>query len=347
MTILNRRLKLHSFHKRTMQTDRQSVPKSKPVPDDTIITTSSTEHKNDTDNIESVDSSLERIGDDFGLSITQTAEPNNVAQSISTTQAGVAPVNPPTTTGVVPRFSEVDQSITVEEHKPEAELGNDTTLNNATDTTTGWKANLKHIREHILKKANPDQISEIEKEKQRQANELSDEPREQIPYYKAPDLSVEALLTDTVVKVATAHLDEISTRLGANIQKSTELANEWKLHISALDSYIKTLSTLPFKKTLKYTACLLTIGAFLWKMGALRAIPDFLSSALSLISTPTLSTTHVTNSINIPKPNIESTLKVIMETPMTPFAIVTGVGVLTVGLGLLKATLWVLRKAPK
>jgi hypothetical protein len=152
-------------------------------------------------------------------------------------------------------------------------------------------------------------------------------------------------MTNTVVRATVAHIEEISTRLGANIQKSTELAEEWKQHISALDSYIKSLSTLPWKKILKYTACLLTIGAFLWKMGALRAILNSLtlSSALSLLPTRKFTTA---SEMNMPKPYIETTLKVMMETLLTPLAIVTGVGILSIGFGLLKITLWALRKAP-
>lgn len=35
-----------------------------------------------------------------------------------------------------------------------------------------------------------------------------------------------------------------------------------------------------------------------------------------------------------------------METLLTPLAIVTGVGILSISFGLLKITLWALRKAP-
>ena len=42
-----------------------------------------------------------------------------------------------------------------------------------------------------------------------------------------------------------------------------------------------------------------------------------------------------------------STLNKVMETPLTPLGIVTGVGVFTIEIGLLKTIAWIIRKSPK
>jgi len=51
------------------------------------------------------------------------------------------------------------------------------------------------------------------------------------------------------------------------MKKSRELANQWKVHLVALDTYIKSLRGVPWMKALKYSACILAALAFLWKWG--------------------------------------------------------------------------------
>jgi hypothetical protein len=94
-------------------------------------------------------------------------------------------------------------------------------------------------------------------------------------------VSMEVSMTDVVMKSITANVESIADSLGKQVNKSDELAKEWKSNISNLDTFIKGLST--WKRVIGYTACLLTIGAFLWKMGALRAIPNFLSNMINIV----------------------------------------------------------------
>jgi hypothetical protein len=82
---------------------------------------------------------------------------------------------------------------------------------------------------------------------------------------------MEVSMTDVVMK-------SITDSLGKQVNKSDDLAKEWKSNISNLDTFIKGLSA--WKRVIGYTACLLTIGAFLWKMGA---IPNFLSNIISIV----------------------------------------------------------------
>lgn len=190
------------------------------------------------------------------------------------------------------------------------------------------------------------QLREETAKKAREANETYETEIPMKTYYTPLNLSPEILMTDTVLKSSVAHLDEIGMRIGVQMQKSTELASEWNTHIQSLDKYIKSIAVLPWRKTLTYSACFVGLFAFLWKMGALRKLPDFLSSVLACA--PTMSTASpVINEVNIPKPDIEYTLKAFMESPLTPLTLVSGVGVLTIGLGSLKLILWVLRKVPK
>jgi hypothetical protein len=179
-------------------------------------------------------------------------------------------------------------------------------------------------------------------------NQFADEQvRTTNPFYIPPVLSKETIMLDQGVKLVTAQIDEIGTRIGKEITKSTELASIWKVHLHAYDEYIKSLSTIPWKKVLIASATLITISAIAWKMISMRAIPNFLGNMISLVPLPVGSLNIPKDVVSVPKPNIETTMRAIMETPLTPLTIAASVGVLSITLGLLKVTLWVLRRAPK
>jgi len=168
------------------------------------------------------------------------------------------------------------------------------------------------------------------------------------PIYIPPDLSREALMTDVAMKTFVANIDEIGTLLGKEIKKSTELATAWQSHIKNIDEYIKSLSGMPWKKLLTYSACILTIGAFIYKMAAWRMIPNFLSNLISIVPNNITTVTPSGNVIrDVPKPNIENTVNAIMHTPLTPITIVTCIGGMTIAMAFVKGLVWFLRKAPK
>lgn len=165
-------------------------------------------------------------------------------------------------------------------------------------------------------------------------------------FYQPTPLSFEALKIDAAMKGAVASFEEITDLLGIVIKKDEELVNTWKDIIKKYDDFIISLSDVNWKKIIGYSAGLLLISSFLWKMGAMRAIPNFASSLINFIpAPPTLNVTNIAK--DTPKPQIDTTLQHIMETPITPFAIVTGMGVLSLGLCALRITAWALRKLPK
>jgi|SRR5271156_691355 len=156
--------------------------------------------------------------------------------------------------------------------------------------------------------------------------------------------ATEVKLVDATIKSVSASLDTISNALGTEIKKSDELAKEWKKNINSLDIFIKSLSS--WKKTFGWSVCLLTVLAMLWKMGALRSIPNFLGQ-LTHIVPDVLSPLTKQSSSDIAKEHVSTTLHTVLDTPLTPLTIVTGVGVLTLGVGLLKTIAWVIQRAPK
>ena len=72
-------------------------------------------------------------------------------------------------------------------------------------------------------------------------------------------------------------------------------------------------------------------------------IPDFASGLFNILPTPSIQSIGE----DMPKPKGESALHIIMESPITPLALVTGVGVLAISLTALKALVWALRRIPK
>lgn len=50
---------------------------------------------------------------------------------------------------------------------------------------------------------------------------------------------------------------------------------------------------------------------------------------------------------SLAKEQVSHTLHTVLDTPLTPPTIVTGVGALTLGVGLLKLVAWVIQRAPK
>jgi hypothetical protein len=179
------------------------------------------------------------------------------------------------------------------------------------------------------------------------ANQSCEPARKPEPLFVPPILNKETLLADVIVKTVTCEINEIGERLGKEVKKSNELALEWKQHILALDQYIKSLSGLPWKKLLTYSACTLTVLMFLYKMGIMRMIPNFMSNVISIIPLPKMDTTSSTPIIETVKEMPKPSIRDLLDTPLTPVGIVTGIGVATVTVGSLKLILWVLRKVPK
>lgn len=99
------------------------------------------------------------------------------------------------------------------------------------------------------------------------------------------------------------------------------------------------------KKIAGCSAGLILVGTFLWKMGTMQAIPNYAAGLIKLIPIPEMNTTSIIK--ETPKPEIDTTIRAIMETPLTPLTIVTGIGLLSVSQGVLRVTLWVLQRSPK
>lgn len=152
----------------------------------------------------------------------------------------------------------------------------------------------------------------------------------------------EIMVTDVVCKTFVANMEELGQNLGKDIEKSATLAVEWKEQIKATDTYIKSLKGLPWKRLMTWSSCLLLLGGFLWKMGMMRALPDFAGSFLNVI--PKLTPSNISSVKEIPKPSATNIVETLAHTPLTPIGIVAGVGVITVSLGILKGLVWVFRK---
>jgi len=156
-------------------------------------------------------------------------------------------------------------------------------------------------------------------------------------------MSPTILVMDLGIKATVSQLDELSNRLGIQIEKSTELASKWETIKVKLDAYIKSLEGVNYKRVFTYTACTMTILYFVYQMGIYRKLPDFLISIASHIPLPNFKG----NDVPIPKPSIESTFNKVMDMPLTPLTIVTGVGSIVTMLGILKVSLWIIRKLKK
>lgn len=129
------------------------------------------------------------------------------------------------------------------------------------------------------------------------------------PLYQRPNLSHESLLADIAYREVVKQVDDVGIALGKDLTKNKELADDWRTHIHALDKYIKSLEGLPWRKMLSYSACFLLVGTFIWKMGALRVLPDFLGTAIKLIPTTGISSTTMQETVaELPKPSVTSTI---------------------------------------
>ena len=163
-----------------------------------------------------------------------------------------------------------------------------------------------------------------------------------------PTFTKESLLADSVIKTVTANVDAISERLGVQIEKSAELTHQWKTHLLNLDKFIESLNGMQWKKIATWTACSITIAAFLWKMGALRKIPHFLGSMVDIIPVSGFAKkgTQIVGDANTPVPslNLENAYSAILDTPLMPVVLVGSITVIGFTLGALKGVLWALRK---
>lgn len=168
------------------------------------------------------------------------------------------------------------------------------------------------------------------------------------PNAKRPNLSHESFFADTAYREVVKQVDELGLALGKDLEKSQELADDWRKHIIALDAYIKSLQGLPWRRILSYSACFLLVGAFIWKMGALRVLPDFLGTAIKLIPTTGMSSTTMQETVaELPKPSVTSTINAITESPVAVFGIVIGVSMGVICLGFMKITILALKRLPK
>jgi hypothetical protein len=156
-------------------------------------------------------------------------------------------------------------------------------------------------------------------------------------------MSPTILAMDQAMKLTVSQLDDLSTRLGIQVEKSVELASKWDGIKTKLDVYIKSLDDVNYKRIFKYTACTMAILYFVYQMGIYRKLPDFFISIASHIPLPNFKGSEVP----VPKPSIESTFNKVMDIPLTPLTIVTGVGSIVTLLGILKVSMWIIRKLKK
>jgi hypothetical protein len=151
------------------------------------------------------------------------------------------------------------------------------------------------------------------------------------------------LAIDSFLKVTVIQLDVISTKIGINIEKSQELTTKWENIKVKLDAYIKSLDGVNYKKAFTYLGCTAAIIYFTYQMVIYRKLPVLMLSITSNIPMPNFSG----KDMPVPKPSIESTFNKIMEVSLTPLTIVTGVGSIVTIMGILRASLWILRKLRK
>lgn len=169
-----------------------------------------------------------------------------------------------------------------------------------------------------------------------------------VSFVKIKPMSKEALLADHTVMVTTAALDQLVEKGNLNIQRSEGLAVMWRDHLKQWDEFVKSLKGVPWKKVIGYSACIMTVLGFFWKMGTLRGIPNFLSNTVISSASGAISqgASSSLNTAQIPKPE-SLNFKDIMDSPLTPMAMVTIVGGFTITLGAIKAILWTLNKLLK
>jgi hypothetical protein len=152
------------------------------------------------------------------------------------------------------------------------------------------------------------------------------------------------LAIDLSIKAAVIELERIGNSLGIQMEKSAELASKWEGIKNKLDIYIKSLQEVSYRKVLTYTAGSIAIVYFIYQCSLYRKLPDFLISIASHIPLPNI---KGSSEIPVPKPTVESTIDKIANIPLTPLGIITGVGFIVTGLGILRATVWVIRKLRK
>jgi hypothetical protein len=151
------------------------------------------------------------------------------------------------------------------------------------------------------------------------------------------------LAIDLSIKAAVIELERIGNSLGIQMEKSAELASKWENIKNKLDLYIKSLQEVSYKKVFTYVAGTIAIVYFIYQCSIYRKLPDFLISIASHIPLPSIRDSGVP----VPKPSVESTIDKISNIPLTPLGIITGVGFIVTGLGILRATVWVIRKLRK
>lgn len=341
-------LRILTFHKRCMETTTTHKPISEHVIPDRVTTSSST--VNEQELISTIPETTFPIITQSPI-ITEATIPVVPQSPVPVTQSPISQAPISESPIAVPQASsrhQIKEDDNEEDINPE--LGSEESIN---EILSGLPlAEKNRIIKDIEKKRNEQEIlaRELREElntRSKDSNYPDDQITQPIPtLYTAPILSREALLTDVVFRTFITNINEISDKIGFQINQSIELAQEWVAHIAKLDQYIKSLSS--WKKTLAYSLCLVTIGTFLWRMGALRAIPHFLSNAISIIPMPTPTiTSKVINNVEVPTPNLESTYKAIMETPITPIVLVSSIGAITTVVGIMRVVAWMLRKLPK
>jgi hypothetical protein len=159
--------------------------------------------------------------------------------------------------------------------------------------------------------------------------------------FESPTFNTEILALDILCKKITRDAEELSTRLGYQIEKSVELTSKWEKLKTDLDNYLKTLDSSKMKKLLTYGACISTVIYFTYQMGLYRKLPDFALSLASHIPLPSFNSSIENLPKSIPAPSMSNTLHELANIPLTPLTIITGVGVFVTGLAMLRVSLWV------
>lgn len=86
---------------------------------------------------------------------------------------------------------------------------------------------------------------------------------------------------DTIVKTSVQALTHLLQATGKNIENSEELAKDWTKLIAQMQEQIKSYKSSPFAKVLTWTTCGMGALYFMYKMGLVGKIPNFVSTYVS------------------------------------------------------------------
>lgn len=215
-------------------------------------------------------------------------------------------------------------------------------------TSSGW---LEKLRNRLF---SGNDITPLETKNV--ANESTDNRTAQeltLPMIPYKFFTPEAEITDRILKGIVANLQVCNERLNLNLSQSEALRTEWEDLNKKNDKLMNDFNNLtkPFWKRKWFTisASTITLAFFLFQMYKFKALPNFIGMAVDIGSSLFQSTAEESKKeiTNLPISNIQNTIKIIAETPVAPLTILTGVGIFTVSLGVLRLATFILRKIPK